>query len=303
MAKKNQKLSGAAKAKAATKPELSPAATRRERQRQMEELKAKDARKMRMIITGGIVVMVAIIVVVVAVVINAVSPSKDQLTPMHASDDGKSIALTAADVTVAQPSTPEPTTDGETPEPTETTPAADPVTLDIYMDFNCPHCATHNEQLGSVFDQLLADGSLNVNYHVMSFYSKTSIDAAEAALCADNQDLFDEARNAIFAKIANEGYKKEFLRDELPSTIGLSGESLTTYQQCFNEQQMYDFADQMQQKNQPDVDGTPTFFANGTKFDFGSLTATDKASVLAYIQQAASASSESESPSASASNS
>ena len=59
-----------------------------------------------------------------------------------------------------------------------------PVTITLYEDFHCPHCADFEEEFGPTITQAQESGAARVELYPMSFIDEGSITAANAMACA-----------------------------------------------------------------------------------------------------------------------
>jgi protein-disulfide isomerase len=59
-----------------------------------------------------------------------------------------------------------------------------PVTITLYEDFHCPHCADFEEEFGSTITQAQQSGQVRVELYPMSFIDEGSVTAANAMACA-----------------------------------------------------------------------------------------------------------------------
>jgi protein-disulfide isomerase len=59
-----------------------------------------------------------------------------------------------------------------------------PVTITLYEDFHCPHCADFEEQFGSTITQAQESGAARVELYPMAFIDEGSLTAANAMACA-----------------------------------------------------------------------------------------------------------------------
>ncbi|WP_026918417.1 DsbA family protein [Gordonia shandongensis] len=84
-----------------------------------------------------------------------------------------------------------------------------PVTIDVFGDYHCPHCATFEEQSGSAIRQAVLDGEIRVRYHMLNFLDDDSESgdyssrAAGAALCvarSDDREVFWRLHRELFEK-------------------------------------------------------------------------------------------------------
>ncbi|GAA1925858.1 DsbA family protein [Streptantibioticus ferralitis] len=105
-----------------------------------------------------------------------------------------------------------------------------PVSLDAYIDFQCPYCRQFTGTSGPLLDGLLADGRITAIYHPMSFLDAMSTNhysarASAASGCAADSGSFVEYAYALFANQPPEGGPG--LTDEelvvLGATAGLTG--------------------------------------------------------------------------------
>ncbi|MEV5706366.1 thioredoxin domain-containing protein [Actinoallomurus sp. NPDC052274] len=87
---------------------------------------------------------------------------------------------------------------------------AGPVTVDAYIDFQCPYCKRFEEVAGPTLDRLVADQLINIDYHPMSFLDRLSTNhyssrAASSSGCAADGGRFREYARALFAVQPPEG--------------------------------------------------------------------------------------------------
>jgi protein-disulfide isomerase len=79
--------------------------------------------------------------------------------------------------------------------------AADaPVTMDVYEDYSCPHCAQFEAQSGPLLDRIAATGQVRVVYHPIQIVSKYGQVAGSAAACvlAEEPDRWPAVHSALF---------------------------------------------------------------------------------------------------------
>jgi protein-disulfide isomerase len=85
------------------------------------------------------------------------------------------------------------------------------VTLDVYEDFLCPACRAFEETYGSDISKQIADGTLQVRYHMLPMLNEKSdppgysMDSANAGLCAADADVFPAFHESLFADQPEEG--------------------------------------------------------------------------------------------------
>ncbi|AOS61860.1 protein-disulfide isomerase [Actinoalloteichus hymeniacidonis] len=79
------------------------------------------------------------------------------------------------------------------------------VVIDLYEDFLCPGCAQFEEIYADQIDSALADGSIQVRYHMLPMLNDSdaapgySMRAANATLCAADEDQFVNYHASLFA--------------------------------------------------------------------------------------------------------
>lgn len=154
-----------------------------------------------------------------------------------------------------------------------------PVVLDIYEDFQCPVCSTYEQALGPALEGLVADGSVAVKYHIMSFLGPGSEKSANAAGCAADGGKFAEFHQVLFEnqpEKGSEGYTDESLIG-YGQTVGLGGD----FAECVVSGTHMGFADATDRAAlENSIVGTPTFVVNGEKL--GSANGAPPAPVDVY---------------------
>ncbi|MET9266013.1 thioredoxin domain-containing protein [Amycolatopsis sp. NPDC004079] len=86
-----------------------------------------------------------------------------------------------------------------------------PKTIDLYADFLCPYCAKLQQDYGPRMEKAINDGQLTVRYHMVILLNKNSdppgysLDSANAALAAADQQKFTAFHDALFKNQPQEG--------------------------------------------------------------------------------------------------
>ncbi|MFD2467985.1 DsbA family protein [Amycolatopsis silviterrae] len=86
-----------------------------------------------------------------------------------------------------------------------------PKTIDLYADFLCPYCAKLQQDFGPRMEKAINDGQLTVRYHMVILLNKNSdppgysLDSANAALAAADQQKFTAFHDALFKNQPQEG--------------------------------------------------------------------------------------------------
>jgi protein-disulfide isomerase len=79
--------------------------------------------------------------------------------------------------------------------------AADaPVTLDVFEDYSCPHCAQYEAEAGPLLDRVAATGQVRVVYHPIQIVTKYGQVAGSAAACvlAEEPERWPAVHAALF---------------------------------------------------------------------------------------------------------
>ncbi len=160
---------------------------------------------------------------------------------------------------------------------------ADTVVLE-FSDFQCPYCtmasglpawtsqyqAQYGDLIGAAenLKELANKGEIRFIYVSMSFLGAESVYAAEAGLCANEQDKFWEMHDKIFGASTgpseNDG---KYTKDNLKTLAsGISGLNTAKFNDCLDSSK---YVSSVQKAGQAagaaGVSGTPTFVVNGQK--------------------------------------
>ncbi|MCP2332201.1 Protein-disulfide isomerase [Actinoalloteichus cyanogriseus DSM 43889] len=111
-----------------------------------------------------------------------------------------------------------------------------PVTIDLYEDFLCPGCGAFEEAYAERIESEIAQGNLQVRYHMLPFLDAASDpagysgDAANATLCAADAGQFPDYHASLFAAQPTEGRRgydaDQFV--ELGRDLGIEGDEFAT---------------------------------------------------------------------------
>lgn len=145
-----------------------------------------------------------------------------------------------------------------------------PVTVDEYADFQCSHCKTANEfVVTSLIDHYVVNGEIKLIFHSFNFLGQGSVDAANAAYCAGDQNKQWEMIEVLFAN--QTGFDQSLIL-EMGDFIGLEMDSFTM---CVQNGTYYaQVQNDLDEGSAEGVTGTPTFLVNGTQVETGSVLST-----------------------------
>ncbi len=137
------------------------------------------------------------------------------------------------------------------------------VTIVEFSDFQCPYCSRAVPQIEAILKAYPNDVKIYFMHFPLSFHQE-AMPAAVASRCAQQQGKFWEMHDKIFQNAQNltrdafTGYAKEFALDEAKFTACLDDASVKEY-----------VKKDMEQGEAAGVEGTPSFYINGVKFEGG----------------------------------
>jgi protein-disulfide isomerase len=134
-----------------------------------------------------------------------------------------------------------------------------PVTLIEYFDYQCGHCYSfylYKEDL--LLNQYVAEGKVYYIQRPFSSYPD-SVNAAEAAYCAADQNKYWEMRNAIF-----DNYTMGYSTSSLITIAGMIDLDTALFEECLTNHKYTDqIAQDLAEGRAAGVTGTPSFVVNG----------------------------------------
>lgn len=215
----------------------------RERVKAMREQQARQERKRERLLRFGIAGAVLAAVVIIAVAVASTRGGDDDSTaqaPASATED--------AGIPVGE--------------------ASAPVTIDLWIDFLCPHCKQFEDANAATINQLVASGDARVVYHPVTYTGNVySARANNAFACAADEDKAAEFVEAAF--VEQEQWGDNALVG-LGEGAGIGGD----YETCVREETYEDWATLGDSVGRDaGISGTPTVFINGTELPNDQWTA------------------------------
>jgi protein-disulfide isomerase len=139
-----------------------------------------------------------------------------------------------------------------------------PVKVVEFADFQCPYCQIYWKQLEpTIISTYVATNKIYYTYSPMAFLGQESIDAAEAAYCANDQNKFWEYRDYIFSNQTGEN-SGDFTQAKLIAFAKKLNLDTNTFSSCLTSGK---YAKQVEDDNtfasQQGVNSTPSFVING----------------------------------------
>ncbi|GAA4402281.1 mycothiol-dependent reductase [Fodinibacter luteus] len=161
----------------------------------------------------------------------------------------------------------------------DVTAAANAPTVDVYVDYQCPACASFEAVVGDTFTSLAQEGKIKLVYHVKNFLddnlgNDSSTRAGNAAFCASDDGRFEAFHEQVFPNqpaVEGEGFTDAQLQS-MAEAAGVTGPALTTWQACVDAGKYVDYVDSVEATSfQDGVRGTPTVRINGEDVELGSI--------------------------------
>ena len=162
-----------------------------------------------------------------------------------------------------------------------------PVTLFVYEDFQCPFCAQFSrEVLPEIVREHVETGEARIVSRPLVFLGDDSLEAAEAALAAGEQDLYWQYHSLLFENqgAENSGYvTDEFLDDLARQVPGLE-------RNAWNERRTGgSFEPELEEARSgaqsSGVNSTPTVVVSGPDGEKRMMGSEDPAEISAAIQE------------------
>ena len=147
-----------------------------------------------------------------------------------------------------------------------------PAVIDVFEDFQCPACQFFTETIEpQIITYLVKEGKARLVFHNYPFIDGGGVgngesdQAANAAMCANEQGKFWEMQDVIFTNQQgeNKGHFNDRFLVAMAESVNLD---MNSFNSCFNSnkykadiQADFDLGEQM------GVSGTPSVFVNGQK--------------------------------------
>lgn len=111
--------------------------------------------------------------------------------------------------------------------------------------------------------QYVATGQVFYEYRDYAFLGDESVEAAEAARCANDQGMFWEFHDTVFHNQEGEN-EGAFARERLNRIAEVAGLNMDEFNQCMDDNEYEDeVVEQTDDASAMGVSGTPTFLVNG----------------------------------------
>ncbi len=143
--------------------------------------------------------------------------------------------------------------------------AADaPVTIIEFADFQCPMCRRFAETTGNqIEEEYVANDLVRIEFRNMAFIGSESVQAAEAAQCANDQGMFWEYHDLLFDRQQGEN-GGAFAPNRLKRFAGDLELDQETFDECLDSGQHRQLVlDETDAAEDAGVTSTPWLFVNG----------------------------------------
>lgn len=260
-----------------------PKAVRREHAREqarvMREKEQKRSRRNKWLVQGLVVVSVLVIGALIAVFVINGNKSFTATGPINMASDGILLEGDTAGITAVTTGN---VKAGDEPVATDQSAYPEKVNIVIYVDYQCPYCATfeatNNEQIGT----WVQGGAATLEIHPIAFLDSASLGtkystrAANAAACVANYDpdSYFAVNSALFAGQPAEqstGLTDNEIKDIIKSA-GLDNDDVNT---CISDGEFKPWTKvatsrvvdgTIPNSDEPAFQGTPMVIVNGTRY-------------------------------------
>jgi protein-disulfide isomerase len=145
-----------------------------------------------------------------------------------------------------------------------------PVTITLYADFHCPHCADFEEQFGSTITEAQEAGAARVELYPMAFIDEGSLTAANAMACAAEAGFGQPYYLGLFANHTLQWSDPQLI--DLATKVSGTSPS-EAFKTCVTRRAHSDWVTSINAV--ADTNGvaqTPTILINGKEVDTATLT-------------------------------
>jgi protein-disulfide isomerase len=144
-----------------------------------------------------------------------------------------------------------------------------PVTITLYEDFHCPHCADFEEQFGPIINQAQQAGTARVELYPMAFIDEGSVAAANAMACAAEAGFGQAYYQGLFANHTLKWSDQQLI--DLAAKVG--GSATDTFRNCVAQRAHADWVTSVNAAADSNgVSQTPAMLINGKQVDIAALT-------------------------------
>ncbi len=138
-----------------------------------------------------------------------------------------------------------------------------PVLIEVYEDFQCPHCQRFNADMeDTILDELVAPGIARYSYNHRFVIGPDSLTAGMATECAADQSMFWEYHDALFAAVVNDS--RAVATGNLKGLADELGMDTVQFNKCMDSKEHYDVVVRADaDASEQGINSTPTVLING----------------------------------------
>jgi protein-disulfide isomerase len=134
-----------------------------------------------------------------------------------------------------------------------------PVTVELYLDYNCPHCKDFEDDARKYFQEKVNDKQIKLIYHPIARISPYSVLASSASGCAQDAGKFEQFSTELFKRQGDHNFDDKTLK-KIGDRIGLDSKKFT---QCVEDRHYLNWALGLNQEaNKRKIQGTPTAYVD-----------------------------------------
>jgi len=142
------------------------------------------------------------------------------------------------------------------------------VKVDIWEDFQCPHCKDFESVAGDYLNGLIRAGKVRAVYHPMTFIGPESVLAAAAAACTADSGKFLNMHAALYNNQAATENSGAWTNTTLKLLAITAGDSSKATASCIDSGKYTNWTNNVEaDAAKKNVNSTPTMFINGKQLD------------------------------------
>jgi protein-disulfide isomerase len=142
-----------------------------------------------------------------------------------------------------------------------------PVTIDVYLDFQCPVCQAFEQQSGATLNEFVASGTARVVYHPVAFLDRMSSTryssrSSAASGCAAEAGVFPQYVQLLYANQPPEG--GDGLPEEQLVALGAQAGAGGGFAECVSSDRYAGWTAALtDEASRAGINATPTVMVNG----------------------------------------
>ena len=144
------------------------------------------------------------------------------------------------------------------------------VTVEIYLDYQCPVCKEFEQNAGSTLQKFVDDGTVKTKYHPVAYlnrFSSTNYSTRSSAAsgCASDANVYSAFTTELYNNQPPEN-GDGLTNDKLVELGKKAGATSPAFEKCVKDQKYADWtASLTDTASKRGVQGTPTVYVNGTQ--------------------------------------